>query len=391
MSPSPEPIFVLLWRNVGPYHAARTRAAAEMFSLHGLRVVAVELCATEATREWSLPREDLPFAIHTLMEDTVLTPQTPSLAPALTRLLDTLHPTGVALAGYDRPEMRAALRWCTRNNGTAVLMSETKVDDRPRPWWRTLAVRHLCRFVDAAVVSGLASASYLHALGVEERAIFTPYGVVDNHFFGVHAAAAGEHNKTGDGVAWHPYFLACGRLIEQRKNFRTLLDAYAQYREESARPWGLVICGDGPDRRLLEAHVSKRTLEGVTFPGFQQLEALAGWYAHAGCFVHPATHEAWGLVVNEAMASGLPVLVSQACGAALDLVHEGRNGYVFDPGDVDELAGLMIDLAQLTAEERMVMGEASQAIIQDWSPARFGEALWQAFQSASHESSRSGV
>ena len=79
-------------------------------------------------------------------------------------------------------------------------------------------------------------------------------------------------------------------------------------------------------------------------------------------------------MVNEAMASGLPVLVSERCGCAPDLVEDGRNGHTFDPRDAGELAGMMAELAS-EGYDRAAAGKASQEIIAGWSPQTFAEGL----------------
>jgi glycosyltransferase involved in cell wall biosynthesis len=103
----------------------------------------------------------------------------------------------------------------------------------------------------------------------------------------------------------------------------------------------------------------------------------------AGAFVHASTTEQWGLVVNEAMASGLPVLVSNRCGCAPDLVEEGRNGFLFDPYDVSGLADAMYSMAA-ERTDRVEMGLASQEIIAQWSPQNFAENLARAAERALH-------
>ena len=97
----------------------------------------------------------------------------------------------------------------------------------------------------------------------------------------------------------------------------------------------------------------------------------------ASAFVHASTTEQWGLVVNEAMAAGLPVLVSNRCGCAPDLVRDGVNGFTFDPYDVDRLADLMLKVSSDQCD-REAMGQASRAIIKDWGPERFADGLMQA-------------
>jgi glycosyltransferase involved in cell wall biosynthesis len=122
--------------------------------------------------------------------------------------------------------------------------------------------------------------------------------------------------------------------------------------------------------------------DALVLPGFIGYRELPVWYGYAACLVHPSTTEQWGLVVNEAMASGLPVLVSERCGCASDLVENGRNGFTFNPYDMSELADRMLDIAKMKAQEREAMGNASQAIIAGWSPETFADGLQQAVDAA---------
>jgi glycosyltransferase involved in cell wall biosynthesis len=119
----------------------------------------------------------------------------------------------------------------------------------------------------------------------------------------------------------------------------------------------------------------------IHMPGFKQYEDLPPYYGLAGAFVHASTTEQWGLVVNEAMAAGLPVLVSNRCGCAADLVATGRNGYTFDPLGPSELAGLMLHVSSDQCDRRR-MAEASRAIIGQWTPQRFASSLCQAVDTA---------
>ena len=114
--------------------------------------------------------------------------------------------------------------------------------------------------------------------------------------------------------------------------------------------------------------------DNVRMPGFQQYENLPIYYGLADAFIIPSETEQWGLVVNEAMASGLPVLVSNRCGCVPDLVEEGRNGFTFDPFDETDLADLMLRMSD-DGCDRQAMGTASREIIAAWSPERFGRNL----------------
>jgi glycosyltransferase involved in cell wall biosynthesis len=178
------------------------------------------------------------------------------------------------------------------------------------------------------------------------------------------------------------YFLSCARFVE-KKNLSTLVQAYAGYRDRAeAGRWPLVLVGDGPLRERLEEQV--RTLgltEHVHFPGFQQYEDLPAYYGRADAFILPSRYEQWGLVVNEAMAAGLPVLVSENCGCAPDLVAEGENGWTFAPDDPENLAQLMHRISGADVD-RTAMGRASRNRIRAWSPDTFAQNMTAAAETA---------
>jgi glycosyltransferase involved in cell wall biosynthesis len=178
------------------------------------------------------------------------------------------------------------------------------------------------------------------------------------------------------------YFLASSRFVE-KKNLPQLLIAFAAYKQSvQVNTWPLVLLGDGPLRAQLEDQIRQLNLTHyVILPGFKQYQELPAYYGLARAFVHASTSEQWGLVVNEAMASGLPVLVSARCGCALDLVVNGRNGFTFDPGNVEEISQLMLRISGGGCD-LVSMGMASREIIADWSPEKFAAGLTRAVDAA---------
>jgi glycosyltransferase involved in cell wall biosynthesis len=208
-----------------------------------------------------------------------------------------------------------------------------------------------------------------------------------------------------------PYFLASNRFVE-RKNLGRLIEAYARHvatsrnsglgiqGKEKRGVWPLVLLGDGELKGELMAlceelgvqvfsgghskilklnsYKLKTPAEGelVVFAGFRQIAELPAFYAGAGAFVHPALEEPWGLVINEAMASGLPVLSSRNVGAAEELVLDGETGYLFDPMNIEEMADAMAKVEGLTPEVRSRMGRAAREMVEHKVPTRaFGEGL----------------
>jgi glycosyltransferase involved in cell wall biosynthesis len=115
---------------------------------------------------------------------------------------------------------------------------------------------------------------------------------------------------------------------------------------------------------------------GVVFAGFRQIHELPDFYAAAGAFIHPALEEPWGLVVNEAMAAGLPVLSSRNVGAAEELVEEGVTGFLFDPQSADAIALAMERMVSMDSLSRRAMGDAARRMVERKAPKRaFGEGL----------------
>jgi glycosyltransferase involved in cell wall biosynthesis len=154
-----------------------------------------------------------------------------------------------------------------------------------------------------------------------------------------------------------------------------LVSAYKQYREAGGS-WHLVIVGDGPQREEIRA-LSENTgyPSDIHFPGLKPTSHLPPYYAFASAFVLPSLREPWGLVVNEAMAASLPVIVSQRCGCAEDLVQEGTNGFTFDPAQPDALTQSMLKLSQLTLAERTEMGRKSYDTVSRFSPAAWASEV----------------
>jgi len=202
-------------------------------------------------------------------------------------------------------------------------------------------------------VGGTPHREYIAALGVPLDQVFTGYDAVDNEHFRIGAdRARGAAQRLRKKLALPPhFFMACSRFV-QKKNLARLLQAYAKYRQATGEAaWSLVVVGDGELMgELMTLRCQLGVEEHVLFPGSKSYEELPIYYGLAEAFIHASTTEQWGLVVNEAMAAGLPVLVSERCGCTSDLVVPGINGLLFDPEDVTSIAEAMLE----TRLERMV-------------------------------------
>jgi glycosyltransferase involved in cell wall biosynthesis len=350
-----------------------------------MSIVAIELAGESSVYEWEKVDEDENFSRVTLFperdSDSV---GVSTMRCAVASQLDDIAPEAVAIPGWSKPGALAALEWCCQAKVPAVVMSATTAQDSARYWWKEVPKRRLVALFSAAVVAGQAHRSYLSSLGMPAERVFLGYDAVDNEYFREQSSAVQE-----EAAAWRRrlglperYFLACARFVP-KKNLIRLIRAFAQYRHQAhAASWELVLLGDGPERATIEHAVAEAGIGSVVhLPGFKQYDDLPKYYGLADAFIHASTTEQWGLVVNEAMASGLPVLVSERCGCAPELVCSGENGYTFDPYDVAAMHRHIERMADGTYD-REAMGEASRRIVDRWTPERFAEGLHQAVQVA---------
>lgn len=366
----------IVFQRLGPYHHARLAALHE-----AARIQAIEVVRADPTYGWNLECSRRPYPIITLFDDISECRSRGLLSERMAQCLTGMAPDIVCLPGWSSSAALAGLAWCSARGVPAVLMSDSTSDDAHRVWWKEWVKSRIVGRYASALVAGARHADYVVRLGLARSKVFCGYDVVDNAYF---------HDGSSRVRAQHDrfrrqfdlpdrYFLASSRFIE-KKNLIRLIDAYGAYVSQCDDPWSLVLLGDGPLRGTLERRIAEAGLSNlVRRPGFKQYDELPVYYALAAAFVHASTTEQWGLVVNEAMASGLPVLVSGRCGCAPDLVEDGRNGHVFNPCDTDELAGLMRKLSSQDCD-REAMGRASREIIAHWTPATFSDGLMRAVE-----------
>jgi 1,2-diacylglycerol 3-alpha-glucosyltransferase len=376
----------IIYNNFGPYHLARLDALTKLGETEGLKVVGVEMASREIIHPWVTDAR-LAGEKYTIFPNRTIEEIKPwQLWKGMWVALNTLNPRTVAM-GLSRETIvasLAALLWSRLNRRTAVVLMDSKYDDSPRNRLQENLKRLLMANFDAALVGGAHSKEYAQFLGIPADKIFNGCDVVDNQYFASQTAWVREHTDSLREQHRLPddYFLYVGQF-EEKKNVTRLLDAYDHYTRKSTGPaWHLVLCGSGSLENELRQKALQLKLKHVHFAGFKQLEELPIYYGLAGCLIVPSSHhEQWGLVVNEAMASGLPVLVSKACGCAADLVQEGINGFTFDPHDAESMAHLML-LISSRQTNRQAMGKYSQLIIAHWSLETFSQNLLQAIEVA---------
>ena len=370
-------------RDLGHYHNARLRAVVA--TRDSLALDVIEICNRSKYPAFDLaPSRESGYRRHTLFPGRTFDQIPPDcVRSSLSSKLGSLHPAAIAVPGWGLPEALVSLAWAVGNSVPVIALSESQHHDLKRNPAVESVKRRLLSLYSAAFVGGSSHVAYAVELGLAKERVFTGYDVVDNEHFRAGAAHAREDStlRARLGLPSH-FFLTCCRFVHQ-KNLLRLVEAYGRYRAARPDPWSLVLLGDGPLSAEVQGAIRRLGLEkSLLTPGYMHYDVLPAYYGLAGTFILPSAIEPWGLVVNEAMAAGLPVLVSDRCGCAPELVEEGRNGFTFSPYDIEAIANAMLKVSSISEDKRGAMGGASQEIISRWTPELFAQNLEKAIQAA---------
>jgi glycosyltransferase involved in cell wall biosynthesis len=208
--------------------------------------------------------------------------------------------------------------------------------------------------------------------GVPTDRIYIARHAVDVEYFATEAATARSDRdaiRSGLGLAG-VVFVYVGRLW-WGKGTGPLLAAYALLENELADGTSLLVVGDGPEEARMAGIARSKGLR-VRLAGFHQRADLTRLYAAGDVFVFPTLGDPYGLVIDEAMAAGLPVVSTSAAGEICERVVDGVNGYIVKPNDPEALAAAMRRLA-IDPALRCQMGARSAEIIAPYTPDRWAE------------------
>lgn len=335
------------------------------------------LAETDPTlRQWRVYKEEIEFRYDVLPswrrrmgEYHVL------INRGIVKALNRIAPDVLVCGGYNYVASWQAVLWAKFHGVPALLWGESTARDQRRGSAPVefLKSRYL-RLCNGFVVPGTASAQYLAGLGIAGDHIFRAPNAVDIDLFwrliqkspqGLPAPAALNLPSR--------YFLYVGRIVKEKGLF-DLLSAYAQLDAHVRSEIGLILAGNGADKVELMEAASRINPGAIQFVGFVHRENLPSLYASADAVILPTHTDTWGLVVNEAMSCGRPVVVTDVAGCAPDLVKAGWNGYVVSPKNVPQLSSAMARLAD-DPELRKQMGIRSSQMIRAFSPDAWADGI----------------
>jgi 1,2-diacylglycerol 3-alpha-glucosyltransferase len=365
---------VIITEIISPYRIPLFNALAQHpeVDLH-----VVFLAETDpALRQWKVYKDEIKFSYQVLPSYRKRIGRYNALLNlGVGRTLSAAKPDVILCGGYSYVASWRALFWARTHGVPFLLWSESNLQDMRRGQALVELLKgQFLRQCTGFVVPGRSASDFLRAHRIKEDVIFTAVNAVDNDLFAAASCLARQNATQLRAQLGLPdrYFLFVGRLVREKGIFE-LLSAYATLEESLQAEIGLVFVGDGDSRSALEHEAASVSQGVIRFAGFAEREQLAIYFALAEMLVLPTYTDTWGLVVNEAMACGLPVIVSRVAGCAADLVTDEWNGQIVPPKDVPSLVSAMRRLA--TQNMREAMGANSMKRIADYSPVEWSSGI----------------
>jgi glycosyltransferase involved in cell wall biosynthesis len=323
----------------------------------------------------------LPGAVHVVRHDYPVT-------PGVVRALQQIRPDVVVISGWSTFASQAALAWCRLRSIPYVLLVESH-DRGPRAGWRRMVkdavVPWIVRGAARVLVVGSLARESMVARGARPDRIRIFANTIDVSGFRRRAEDLGANRaglRTGFGLGTDDVAVVCVARFVSDKGLDVLVRAAAAAGPDVK----LLLVGDGPERRRLE-DLANTLAVNIIFAGELPWERVIEAYVASDVFALLSLRETWGVVVNEAAATGLPLVLSGGVGAAPDLLRDGENGYLVRVGDADAAAVALAALAR-DATLRRRFGDCSRGIIATWGYEPSIESFVEVVQAAAPEARR---
>ncbi len=287
----------------------------------------------------------------------------------------------IIVGGYSTPTGMLAILTLNRRRIPFVLNSDggfVKQDAGIRA-----RIKHyFIRSANWWLSSSKSTSEYLVHYGANPNRIFIyPFSSLHKRDINILPASEAEKEQLRKklGIEGEKVVLGAGQFIH-RKGFDTAIEAWANMPKE----YTLLIIGSGSEEEKYREMINKKDLKNVQIIGFQNKESLKQYYRASDVFIFPTREDIWGLVVNEAMAQGLPVISTDAALSACELVSNGVNGYLISPDDPKALSD---KLHRIFDDDKriLMMGKESIRIISDYSIENMAKTHIEVFEKIIHD------
>jgi glycosyltransferase involved in cell wall biosynthesis len=364
--------------NLSDYHVPRYEALAKLAADRGHQVSLVEVFGKSGVYRFPQERRSAffrgsPSNVVTLVEDAgEADGKWPRIGTGLLAALRRFQPDVAVTLGYNTYySLFLLLLKHLGRRFSLIYMSDSKADDGRRYALKERLKRVLVSGFDAALVAGEKHRAYAESLGIPMTRSRIGFDVIDVDYFSTASRTAlASAPAVRETFGLPERYIVCVSRFVKRKNIALLIDAFCRSGVHAAG-LSLVLVGQGPCGPELRKEIARRGMNGhikilssVTNGDMPALYSLADFTVLASAF------DQWGLCVSEAFAAGKPAIVTRTCGVANELVLDGVNGFIVEPGDEEALADRITRLAtDDVLRERCALNAASS--IRRWTPTLF--------------------
>ncbi len=296
------------------------------------------------------------------------------------KAIQAFRPDIVNLTGYYDFASWAVLFYCKISSIKTILSNESTADDHARNKVKEFFKSLIIKQFDGYFNFGTLSKNYLLGLGVQPEKMLVNRNCVDNetlkNTYQNCLPKRIDRQKALNLASKN--FIFVGRLIDY-KNILVFLEAFGIAQSKLEGNWGVIILGDGEQKEDLQQFVKEKNIQYISFQKGVSWQQVPEYLALSNVLVLPSYSEPWGLVVNEAMACGLPVIVSEKCGCAIDLVKNGSNGFIFSPNNIEQLTTILLKFMNQEVDFKQ-MGQISEKIIQAYSPENVAKEMYEGYK-----------
>lgn len=384
MTSNPTPILSLPMRvlfvvgNLGDYHVPRYQALLRLAHSRGHEVFLVEVFGKSGVYGFPQDRRAAFFNTHpancvTLIEHAGESDgHTARVTAGLLKVCRDFAPDVVVTLGYNTnySVVLCTLKALTRRFAL-IYMSDSKADDGKRYALKERLKRLLVGRFDAALVAGEKHRVYAASLGIPMERSRIGFDVIDVDYFARLAREATSNaEEIRERFALPARYVLCVSRFVARKNIDLLIAAFYQSGLHTTGV-SLVLVGQGPCKQQLLDQIDRLGMaRHVVILSSVPNQHMAGLYALADFVVLASQFDQWGLCINEAFAAARPVIVTRTCGVADELVLDGVNGFIVEPGDESALSARMMQLGKDAALRERFSANAL-ATVKRWTPLLF--------------------
>lgn len=346
-------------------------------------LLVVQIAAVEKSR---VNLGDLDHSIHQytyklLHEGTLEEVSLWNRISGIFKAIKQFKPDIVNLTGYYDIASWTILCYCKVKGIKTILSNESTANDHARNGIKESIKTLIIKQFDGYFNFGTLSENYILSLGIRAKKMLVKRNCVDNKALKqIYLNDLPQRIQKQQVLKMAPKnFIFVGRLIDY-KNLFQFLEAFNLAQIKSPNDyWGVIILGNGELKQGLQQFVLEKKIQHINFQPGVSWQKVPQYLALSDVLVLPSYSEPWGLVVNEAMACGMPVIVSDKCGCAIDLVKNNENGFTFSPDNPEQLSNLLLKFMNNEVDSEQ-MGLISQQIIQEYSPENVAFEMYEGFQ-----------